>query len=211
MAHLQKIIVSLFFSSLVVAAQVNLAAASSSAQTSSSKPLKVAVLDFRGDGIKPDEALALTDRFRADLVRSERFTILERSQMDAILKEQGFQQSGATCSNDECAVKMGQMLGVDKLVTGSIGKLGKAFMVNARLVDVQTGKIDKAASEDCNCDIEDLIPLVTRLAKALAEQVGAPPKSAPTAAQSAPSNPGAGGSLLDQLRKATNRGKLETH
>ena len=46
-----------------------------------------------------------------------------------MLKEQGFQQSG--CVSSECAVEAGKLLGVDQIVTGSIGKIGSYYTVSA--------------------------------------------------------------------------------
>ena len=106
----------------------------------------IAVLDFEGKGIPESETSILTDRLRNEVVKTGIFVVLERNQMDDVLKEQGFQQSG--CISSECAVEVGRMLGVQQMVAGSIGKVGSVYTVSARIFDVETGKILNSADYD---------------------------------------------------------------
>ena len=64
-------------------------------------------------------------------------TLVDRTMVEEILKEQGFQQSG--CTTDECAVEVGAMLGVQFMISGAIGKLGDTFTIDAKMVSVETG------------------------------------------------------------------------
>lgn len=50
------------------------------------------------------EAKALTNRFRDELVTTDKYKVIERGKMDEILQEQAFQQTG--CTSDECAVEV---------------------------------------------------------------------------------------------------------
>ena len=54
----------------------------------------IAVLEISGNGIEKAETKGLSDRLRAELFNTGRFDVMEREQMEDILKEQGFQQSG---------------------------------------------------------------------------------------------------------------------
>jgi hypothetical protein len=121
------------------------------------KLTNMAVLDLdpRG-GLSPDELLSISDRLRGELINTGKYTIIERGQMDAILKEQGFQQSGA-CSEATCIVEVGQLLAVHKMVGGSIGKVGKAYSINLKIIDVATGKIERQVANDIKCSKEELI------------------------------------------------------
>ena len=82
------------------------------------------------------------------------FILLERGKMDEVLKEQGFQQTG--CVTSECAVEVGNMLGVQQMIGGSIGKVGSIYTVSARVIDVQTGEVLKSANYDHIGDIRQL-------------------------------------------------------
>ena len=115
----------------------------------------IAVIDFEANGITEGEARALTDRLRNELFRFKNYQVMERSFMEEILKEQGFQLSG--CTSDECVVEVGRLIGVEQMVGGSISKVGNVFSVSARIVSVETGKILKVSSYDYKGDIGGLL------------------------------------------------------
>lgn len=99
----------------------------------------LAVSNLDAQGITESEAVVLSDQLRSEFVRSRQFRIVERTQMEEILKEQGFQSSG--CTSDQCAVEMGQLLGVKNMVVGSIGKAGSYTILTARIIDVSSGEV----------------------------------------------------------------------
>lgn len=132
-----------------------------SALLASPDKTSIAVLPLQGNGISPSEALVLTDELRSVMVQSSNYIVVERSNMESILTEQGFQQSG--CTSAECAVEAGKLLGVNKMVTGSIGKLGELYNINLRLFDVETGQIGKAVSQKHKGSVEELLDAITLL------------------------------------------------
>jgi hypothetical protein len=103
--------------------------------------------------------------------------------MQAILKEQGFQKSGA-CTDEGCMVQMGEILGVQKLVTGSIGKIGSLYLVNARVIDIKTAKISRSVSDDIRGSLEDVVERLPNLAARLCAKQGE--NVAPSAAAAPP-------------------------
>jgi len=116
---------------------------------------RIAVLELDADGVSQNESVTLTDRLRSELFKTGSFVIIERGEMDEILKEQGFQMSG--CTSNECAVTAGRLLNVNQIAAGSIGKVGAVYTVSVRLIDVQTGEILKTATEDCQCPVERVL------------------------------------------------------
>ncbi|HEX2959314.1 MAG TPA: hypothetical protein VHO70_20945, partial [Chitinispirillaceae bacterium] len=72
------------------------------------------------------------------------------------------------CSDEGCMVELGKMLGVKRLITGSIGKLGSLYLLNVRSIDVPTGKIDCAVTDDIKGDIEDLVQVLPSIASRVA-------------------------------------------
>jgi len=115
----------------------------------------IAVMELNAEGISDSEARIITSRLRTDLFNTNKFIVLEREKMDEILNEQGFQNSG--CTTNDCAVEIGQLIGVKQMVAGEIGKLGNLFTMSIRLIDVETGKVLKTATEDCDCKIEQVL------------------------------------------------------
>jgi len=103
----------------------------------------VAVMDFTGDNtVSADQLKFMTGKFMGELIATNQFTVLDRGKMDYILKEQGFQQSGA-CNSSECKVQMGQLLGVDYLVAGNLVKFGPEYAFHIEYIDVATGQVRK--------------------------------------------------------------------
>ena len=118
-----------------------------------SQSTTVAVLDFNGANITKDELVILADRLSSEIFKLGEYTVVERSAMDEILSEQGFQQSG--CTTTDCAVEVGALLGVQRMVTGSIGKIGNLYTITAKSINVETGGLDNQISLDV---IASLIP-----------------------------------------------------
>ncbi len=97
----------------------------------------VAVIDFDASGISQLEATSLTNRFRTAVGDVGVMRLVERGMMEEVLQEQGFQQTG--CTSEECAVEVGQLLGVQNMIGGSIGRVGDTFTIDARMISVQSG------------------------------------------------------------------------
>ena len=108
----------------------------------------VAVIDFDPSGISQQEATSLTNRFRTAVGDVGAMRLVERGKMEEVLQEQGFQQTGCTsivARNllplyfEECAVEVGQLLGVQNMIGGSIGRVGDTFTLDVRMISVQSG------------------------------------------------------------------------
>ena len=105
----------------------------------------VAVMEFTGINASPSEAAVVSEFVRSAVIQSGDFIVVDKKNMDKILAEQAFQQSG--CTSDECAVKLGKVLNTQKIIVGSYSMMGQTRFMNARLVDVETGKIEASAKE----------------------------------------------------------------
>lgn len=105
----------------------------------------VAIMAFDAVGASAAEVSATTDRLQDLLLRTNRFQLVDRARIDDVLKEQAFQQTG--CTSTECAVQVGKVLGVRKLVTGKITKLDEThWVVSAALIDVESAETLRAPS-----------------------------------------------------------------
>ena len=134
---------------------------------SQNKP-HIAVLDISNQFLKPQEAVALTERLIQILEQTDKYVLLDRSMISTILEEQGFQQTG--CTSSECAVEVGQLLGVEKMVACNIGQVGRYYTISLKIIDVATGKIDKSVGYDVLGGIETV--LLTGLQGAVDKLVG---------------------------------------
>ena len=75
-----------------------------------------------------------------------------------IMEEQGFQQSG--CTSAECAAEIGALLGVQKMITGSFGKIGNTYTIEARMFAVETGQTQKTVSKTYKGEVDGLLPQI---------------------------------------------------
>lgn len=120
-----------------------------------SSKVTAAVLDFEGAGINKMEAVTLTQRLGSELVKTNVLIMVERNQMNEIMEEQGFQQSG--CTSAECAAEIGALLGVQKMITGSFGKIGNTYTIDARMFSVETGQTEKTVTKTYKGEVDDLL------------------------------------------------------
>ncbi len=115
----------------------------------------LAIVDFEGIGVSAQEARVLTNRLGTQMVQIGRYQVIERGQMEQILQEQDFQLTG--CISNECAVEIGQLIGAQQMLAGSFGKLGTAYTIDMRIIDVETGRILKTTSYDIEGSINRLL------------------------------------------------------
>jgi hypothetical protein len=116
----------------------------------------VAINKLKASGVSENEASSLTDALRSELGKTGKYQVMERTQMDEILKEQGFQQSGA-CDEANCAIEIGKLLAVSHIVMGNIGLVGKTYTLSVRFVEIGTGKILKDFTEYHKGNVDDLL------------------------------------------------------
>jgi TolB-like protein len=129
----------------------------------------VAVAPLEALGVANNEALTLTETLRDVLIRSDYFTIVSRSDMDQILREQSF-QSSQSCLDTRCLVEMGKMLAVEKIVGGSVGRIGDTYSLSLRMIDVESGEIDVSVLRNVSGKVDRLLSAISTLGAELATQ-----------------------------------------
>jgi len=102
---------------------------------------------------------ALTKSMQEKLVTaftSMGMKVVERSQLERVLKEQKLGYSGLVDLSS--AKKIGKLLGAEGLLLGTISDLGDKITINARMVDIETGKAISASEVELY-----KTPLITQL------------------------------------------------
>ncbi|MEK7764669.1 MAG: hypothetical protein AAB368_00390 [bacterium] len=106
--------------------------------------VSIAVLDFDTQGAPAGDAAILSEYVRQALVARGEFTVVDRKNMSKAFQEQALQQTG--CTSSECAVKLGKVLNVQKMIVGTYGIMEGGFRVmTAQMVDVATHQIERSA------------------------------------------------------------------
>jgi len=131
---------------------------------------RIAILDFEGEGVSQNQKKSFTDMFRNALLGYPQFEVMEREKFEAIMEEQQMQLSGL-CDED-CIVEVGQVAGVQFMVSGDITDVGdNTLVVTARIIDVETSKVMAGQSKIVeNTNISTLLKVAPDLADALMQQ-----------------------------------------
>ena len=115
----------------------------------------LAVLELEPVGLSNTEAKILTQRLTSQLIAISDYTIVERANIEKILKEQKFQNSG--CTDSECAVEIGQLINADVTVIGTVSKFGETYTIDARIISVEGGEALESASYTHTGKIDELV------------------------------------------------------
>lgn len=105
---------------------------------------KISVLPFEVLTQKEDIkqfGIGTMDTLTSALSNVPDFIMIDRGQLNAVLKEQAFQKSGF--SENKNSTEIGKILGADILVLGSIQYFENEYRINAHFTEVKTGKILK--------------------------------------------------------------------
>lgn len=110
-------------------------------QASTSRP-RIAVFAFEEQNAEMENhtfGTSLAEMLITALHQTEKFDVIERSQLNKILEEQALSQTGAL--EEETAVAVGQIMGLNAVVVGNISRLNRKLEADSRLVDLISGKI----------------------------------------------------------------------
>lgn len=116
------------------------------------KKIVLAVADLVSEDVLKSQANTISELLRTSLSNSKNLVVLERANMDKILKEQAFQKTG--CTEVECAIEIGKLLNVEKMIVGSVGKLSNRFYVSIRVIDVKRGALLFSETEEVPSEVK---------------------------------------------------------
>jgi len=126
----------------------------------------ITVLDFSIENLPQSDGRLIVDLMFSALVATRRYRVLDRSQRDNILKE--IEYSFAVCADEKCQLEIGRLLAADKIVVGSLGKVGQRYILNAKMLDVRTGEAVSTAYQLFG-SLEELVDGTEEVAWSLAE------------------------------------------
>lgn len=131
--------------------------------------LSLAVLDLESKGVDSSTTDILTETLRRELVNTKRFNIVDQSQIDDTMEEVLPQMKG--CTTMECAIEMGRMVGADKVLRGSISTLGKKYILEVRLIDLESGTVETAKMKEWREGETDYNTAIKNLVNKLVEEI----------------------------------------
>ena len=130
----------------------------------------VAVLDtILAAGMDPTAAIPVTDKIVEELVNSGKYTVLDRTNVDQILREKEFQLSSGIVRNEEIR-QAGEYLGADYVVLANVSRVGSTYVISAKMIDVVTGEIAAQASTEKQGKIDVLLEIARTVGKQISGQ-----------------------------------------
>jgi len=134
--------------------------------------MKIAVMDFNpGVGVDASMVNGLSDMLINSLFETRKFTIVERTQLDKVITEQGFQKSSLSAGQ---IAQIGKILGVKSVLVGTVnfiatertteqvatGMITGEYNLDVRIIDVQSGEVmsTAGATKTASRTYRDLMP-----------------------------------------------------
>jgi len=107
--------------------------------------------------LRRDSAMAgpLADAIRREISRANEYKIMDAAVMQKIFQENNFVL--LNCSVQECAVKAGKMLNVEKVVAGTLNRTGKTCYLTLFLINVANGRAEVVQEEKSSCGPEEVM------------------------------------------------------
>ncbi len=130
---------------------------------------RIAVLDFEAKNVNPETAEAVADIMGTELFNTNRFEVIERQAMTRVLEEQQLQMTGVT--DMDKAAEIGKLLNVEKIMIGSVSRLGSTYIINTRLVDVETGALELAENTKTTNGEDGLPTAIKELVSVISQKV----------------------------------------
>jgi len=119
------------------------------------KAMRIAVLPFvNDDGKKSKLGVAVANTLQEYMFAPEKYVLLERERVDSLIEEFSFNNSGYV--ENVSYEKLGNLLGADVVVLGTLTHTNSQITINSRIVELQTGSILSIAHVNIN-ETKDLV------------------------------------------------------
>ena len=114
-------------------------------------------------GVSSNWMPVLTETLYACAQKSHWFRLVTRDDMAKLLAEHKLQLS-EVCDSSTRAAEFGRILNAQKMVIGSASRLGATYQVVLKLVDVETGEVDRVGQASGGGNLDVLIRLIRQAA-----------------------------------------------
>jgi hypothetical protein len=115
---------------------------------------KIAVWRFDALGIDNEIVLRLETLFRMELDRLDKQPLPNQRLIERTITDP---KERDCTGEDKCLAAIGKRLGVDLVITGTVGSLGDNYVLTIKAVDVTTAKSQKISSDPLRGSPDDLI------------------------------------------------------
>ncbi len=143
--------------------------------SSGKEPVKIAVWDLVARNTPEAHAQELTSFLVSEVTKLKRFEVYSQENVRT-LAGWSAQKMKLGCTDTQCLTALGQM-DITKLISGSVGKIGKRYTVSLNLFDSQKARAENAISETCESE-DELIECIQASVRELLKESPATPARA---------------------------------
>jgi len=133
---------------------------------------RIVVLPFRNLSQQPADNW-LSESFSESLImglgQSRALRLIERSEIQAVLKEQALMQS--VLADPSQAPQLGQLMGAEYMIVGNFQRVADQVQAHVRLVNVSTGEIEGSSLTQVQGNFSHLFTLQAELAQKLLQRL----------------------------------------
>jgi len=101
--------------------------------------LTVVNFDSQGVSYSPDQLGSIA---RMEMEKLDTFEVMDRYDVDYLVRKHNLELEG--CYGKICLNEIGQLIGTDKIVSGSVELFGETIVLSLRLINVNENRIEKA-------------------------------------------------------------------
>lgn len=124
---------------------------------------RLAVLPLTGSGVDVSTQETTHMLLVSEISKLKKYEVISKSEIDALVWDRG-------CAESACAIEIGKQANAQKVVFGSLNKLGEKIILQFNLVDVSTN--ETLLSDDLSAmRVEDLDQVVKRVAVSIVQQI----------------------------------------
>ncbi len=131
-------------------------------------PVKLAAPGFQAVQLPEEVVRFYSEHFAQQLVL-QGLGVITQQQISALVGLER-QKQLVGCSDESCMAELAGALGVDAMITGSIGKLGAAYQVNLSIISAKDGQVLAAHSRKLRGE-EEVLDELTAAARQMGPQV----------------------------------------
>ena len=124
---------------------------------------RVAVFDPSAVGVDEGTRIIVREMISSVFVNTGKFSIVERSLLDQIMKEQAFSNTDAV--DESQATQLGKLAGAHKVVLSVVTQAGARNMLSVKVIDVQTATVEKQKAKviEQHALLDEIEPLTQEL------------------------------------------------
>ena len=127
----------------------------------------IAVFDFQySEVITESEMTSIISLLSSELFKTGKYTILDIQQRNNLMEEMQFSSSGMT--DEQSLLEIGKLLSAHSIVTGKIGTVGDKLVLNTKMLETETAKI-QSTSDGIYDDIGKLLNDIPNIARILSD------------------------------------------